>query len=269
MDCKRALEEAGGDFERAVDALRAQGAAKAAKRAGKEASEGAIGSHVGDDGRIGALVEVNCETDFVARNEEFQALATELAAHAAAHGPAERGEGEELSGQPFGPQGQTVDQVVTEASAKTGEKIVLRRYVRFETDGGRTLGSYVHMTGKIGVLVDVAGTGEAVDVLARDLAMHVAASAPMAVRADEVPSDVVERERAVYLEQVKAEGKPESIWDRIVDGKLKKFFKESTLLEQPFVKDPERSVGDLLAEVSDASGQAVTIRRFARFELGE
>ncbi len=268
MDCKKALEETGGDFDKAVDALRARGAAKAAKRAGKEASEGAIGGHTTEDGRIAGMVEVNCETDFVARNEEFQALAAGLAEHVAEAAPSDAGSGEELLGQPYAGDGKSVGEVVTQASSKTGEKIVVRRYVRYETDDG-TLGSYVHMNGKIGVLVEVAGTGTAVEVLARDLAMHVAASAPLAVDRAGVPEDVVEKERSVYLEQARAEGKPEHIRDRIVEGKLNKFYTETALLEQPFVKDTDKSVGELLSEVGATAGQEVAVRRFARFALGE
>lgn len=256
MDCKKALQETGGDLEAAIDLLRSKGAAKAAKRAGKEASEGAIGNHLGDG--VGALVEVNCETDFVARTDDFQALAQALAEHVAAHAETTDGaaDGESLMEQPFKGGDQTVDQHVTQVSAKTGEKIVVRRYARFETDG--VLGSYVHMTGKIGVLVELSGDDEE---LARDVAMHVAAASPLAVTRESVSSDVVERERAVYLEQVRQEGKPEHIQEKIVEGKLGKFFKETTLLEQPFVKDTDRTVGDLVGD-----GE---VRRFVRFELGE
>jgi elongation factor Ts len=178
LDCKKALEETNGDYEKAVDVLRAKGAAKAAKRADKQASEGAVGSYIHMGGRIGVLVEINCETDFVARTDDFQQLV-------------------------------------------------------------------------------------------KDVAMHIAASRPIAVTPDQVPEAVVERERAIYLEQVKNEGKPENIRDRIVDGKLKKFFQESTLLEQPFVKDPDKTVGELLTEMSGKTGEKLEVRRFARFELGE
>jgi elongation factor Ts len=256
MDCKKALQETDGDVEAAIDLLRSKGAAKAAKRAGKEASEGVIGSYLGDG--VGALVEVNCETDFVARTDDFQALATQLAEHAANHstetdGPAE---GERLLEQAYQGGDRTVEQVVTGVSAKTGEKIVVRRFARYQTDG--ILGEYVHMTGKIGVLVELEGASAEV---ARDVAMHVAASNPLAVRPDELPEDVVARERAVFEEQVRQEGKPEHIQERIVEGKLGKFYKENALEEQPFVKDPDQTVGEM---VGDA-----TIRRFVRYELGE
>lgn len=256
MDCKKALQETNGDLEAAIDLLRSKGAAKAAKRAGKEASEGAIGSHV--DGGVGALIEVNCETDFVARTDDFQDLAGRLAEHVAKHAGELDGSqsGEALLEQPFMGGDRSVDQVVTQVSAKTGEKIVVRRFARYETDG--TLGAYVHMTGKIGVLVELGGGAEE---LARDVAMHVAATNPLGVTRDAVPEDVVTRERGVFEEQVRQEGKPENIQARIVEGKLGKFFKENALVEQPFVKDPDRTVGEL---VGDA-----TVRRFVRYELGE
>ena len=178
MECKAALGEAGGDMERAIDILRAKGAAKAAKRAERETKEGAIGSYIHMGGRIGVLVEVGCETDFVARNDEFQKLV-------------------------------------------------------------------------------------------RDIAMHIAAAAPVAVRREDFPADLVERERAVYLEQTRESGKPEAIWNKIVDGKLEKFFAEGALLEQPFVKNPDVTVGQLVTDVSAKTGEKMEVRRFARFALGE
>jgi elongation factor Ts len=256
MDCKKALQETGGDMEAAIDLLRSKGAAKAAKRAGKEASEGVVTSYV-EDG-VGALVAVNCETDFVARNDEFQELAHELAEHVAKHGTADGAQpGESLLEEPLLGGDRTVGQAVTQTSAKTGEKIVVRGYTRFQTNG--VLGTYVHMTGKIGVLVELdAGADEE---LARDVAMHVAATRPLAVTPEELPADVVERERAVYQEQVRQEGKPEHIQDRIVEGKLGKFYKENALVEQPFVKDPDTTVGALVGDTK--------VRRFVRYELGE
>jgi elongation factor Ts len=258
MDCKKALQETEGDMEAAIDLLRSKGAAKAAKRAGKEATEGVVASYVDEDTGVGALVEVNCETDFVARNDEFQALAQDLAEHVARHEDADgEGAGEDLDAHAFQGGERTVEQVVTQTSAKTGEKVVFRNWARYDADG--VLGAYVHMGGKIGVLVELdAGASEE---LARDVAMHIAASRPLAVTAEDLPEAVVEREREVYLKQVQEEGKPEHIQDRIVEGKLGKFFKENALLEQPFVKDPDVTVGALVADTK--------IRRFARYELGE
>jgi elongation factor Ts len=178
MECKGALSEAGGDMERAIDILRAKGAAKAAKRADRETKEGAIGSYIHMGGKIGVLVEIGCETDFVARNDEFQKLV-------------------------------------------------------------------------------------------RDVAMHIAAASPVAVRREDFAAELVERERGVYREQMKESGKPEHIWDKIIDGKIEKFYAEQALLEQPFVKDPDVTVGELITRASAKTGEKVEVRRFARFALGE
>ena len=259
MDCKKALEETGGDMEAAIDLLRSRGTAKAAKRAGKEATEGAVGLHLDRASGAGALVELACETDFVARTEDFQGLASQLAAHVASQGELDGvGEGETLASQKFGDGGRTVAEEVTAVSAKTGENVVIRRWARFGGKDGAVAG-YVHLTGKIGVLVELAGASD--EDRARDVAMHVAATRPLAVSAEEIPAEVVERERSVYLEQVRNEGKPENIQAKIVEGKIKKFYKENTLLEQPFVKDPDTTVKAMLGDA--------TVRRFARFELGE
>lgn len=178
MECKSALQEANGNIEAAIDILRARGTAKAAKRAARDASDGAIGSYIHMGGRIGVLVEVNCETDFVAKTDQFQQLI-------------------------------------------------------------------------------------------RDIAMHIAASNPTAVNREDLPAEDVERERAVYREQMKESGKPEQIWDKIVDGKLEKYFAESTLLEQPFVKNPDQTVGQMITEVSTKTGEKIEVRRFARYALGD
>jgi elongation factor Ts len=178
MECKGALTESGGDMEAAIDILRARGAAKAAKRAEREAREGAIGSYIHMGGKIGVLVEINCETDFVARNDAFQQLV-------------------------------------------------------------------------------------------RDIAMHVAAANPVAIRREDFPAEMVERERAVYREQVRESGKPEHIWDKIVDGKIDKFYADQALLEQPYVKNPDQTVGQLITEVSSKTGEKIEVRRFTRYGLGE
>lgn len=177
LECKKALEESDGNLETAIDILRAKGAAKAAKRAGREAAEGSVGSYVHMGGKIGVLIEVNCETDFVARTDDFQGLT-------------------------------------------------------------------------------------------KDLAMHIAAANPLAVTAEEIPADIVERERGVFREQLKNEGKPEQMWDKIVDGKIKKFYKDNALLDQPFVKNPDMTVGELVTQTSSKTGEKIVVRRFVRYELG-
>jgi elongation factor Ts len=258
LDCKKALEETGGDMEAAIDLLRSKGAAKAAKRAGRAATEGTLASHV--ENGVGALVELNCETDFVARTDDFRALARQLAEHVAEHSTDLDGAagGEAVLDQPLMSDGPSLGDVVTDVAAKTGERIVVHRVARFQAESGR-VGSYIHMTGKIGVLVELGGAAD--EGLARDVAMHVAAARPLAVSGAEIPPEVVERERAVYLEQVRQEGKPENIQAKIVEGKLQRFYKEQALLDQPFVKDPDRTIGQLVGEVG--------VRRFVRFELGE
>lgn len=260
MECKKALEETNGDMEAAIDLLRSRGAAKAAKRAGREATEGAIASHVDADGRVGVLVELNCETDFVARTDDFVALARELAEHVARYETGLDGatRGDAVMATSFMGGDTSVQDVITSVSARTGERIAIRRVARYGSGDGQ-LGSYIHMTGKIGVLVELGdGAGEGV---ARDVAMHVAAARPLAVTSGEIPPDVVDRERAVYEEQVKQEGKPADIQAKIVEGKLKRFYKEQALVDQPFVRDPDRTVGQLVG--------AATVRRFVRFELGD
>lgn len=258
LDCKKALEETNGDMEAAIDLLRSKGAAKAAKRAGREATEGTVASYT-DDG-VGALVELNCETDFVARTDDFRALARQLAEHVAKHATDLDGVGggEAVLDQPLMSDGPSLQDVVTEVAARTGERLVVHRVARFQTEGGQ-VGSYIHMTGRIGVLVELGGVGA--EGLARDVAMHIAAARPLAVSGSDLPPDVVERERAVYMEQVRQEGKPEQIREKIVEGKLQKFYKEQSLVDQPFVKDPDRTVGELVGEVG--------VRRFVRYELGD
>lgn len=262
MDCKRALEEAGGDEERAIDLLRQRGAAKAAKRAGREASEGLV--HVETDGNEAVMVEVLTETDFVARSEPFEAFARRAAE---AVQQADLPEGEVVSG------GALLERVedglgaeLTALRAKVGENVQLSRAVRYQPAEDAVLGSYVHFGNRIGVLVELTGGADrgASQALARELAMHVAATNPTGVDPDDIPDEVKERERAVLTEQAKDEGKPPEIAEKIVQGRMRKFFEENALLWQPFVKDPDRKVQDLLSE---APGE-VSVRRFVRFEVG-
>lgn len=264
-DCKKALEEAGGDLAKAAELLRAKGIAKAEKRAGRVASQGLVGIEVLPGAAGAAMVELNSETDFVARNDEFKALLRSLVADAARQAPlgvAElAGEGGYLA-QPFG--GATVGETVKAASGKTGEAIALRRVARFAPAGG-VVGSYLHHNEQVGVLVELAGaTGDEAVALARDIALHVASADPIAVSPADIAADVLERERRIAEEQVAAEGKPENIRAKIVEGKLRKFAQERALLEQPFVKDESRTVGQMVAALKGAS-----VVRFARFKVGE
>jgi elongation factor Ts len=276
MDCKKALEETGGDVEKAIEYLRKKGIAKAEKRADRAASEGAIVALVSDDAKTAALVEVNSETDFVARNEEFQALAkavgSQLFGDASFDGIVTVAQEGELMKQPWHKDaGKTVADVVKEASGKTGENVVVRRYARFTSDG--VIGSYVHHNGRVAVIVDVAGgTGDAVKALARSVAEHIAAGVPkvpLGVNREEIKSDIIDRERRIYEEQARTAGKPEAMIGKIVDGQINRFYAENTLLDQPWVRDDSKTIRQLVTDASKESGSTLTVRRFARFQMGE
>ena len=267
MDCKAALSAAAGDMEKAIDHLRTKGLAAAAKKAGRIASEGLVYAHL--ERNAGTLVEVNCETDFVAKTGEFAGLAKEIAELVNVKSPTDV---EEALLLPAG--GGTLGEKLTGKVAKIGEKISFRRFARFELPGGSPglVSSYIHAGGKIGVLVELsgveAGVPDAVQI-AKDLAMQVAAANPTYVGRKDVPADVVEHEKSIYRDQARASGKPEKILDKIADGKLEKYFADFCLLEQPFIKDPDRKVGQLLAEAGKAAGTVIAVRRFARFQVGE
>ena len=263
MDCKKALLEAGGDEEQAIDLLRQWGAAKAAKRAERETTEGLV-EILSRDGAT-AMVAVSTETDFVARNEEFQDFARRLA-EAVIEADLPDGEvmtGEDLLGRPEFKEfaGEVVD-----LRSKIGENIQVHRAVRLAAGDTGALATYLHFGGKIGVAVELEGaTDEAVEDLARDVAMHVAAARPAGVRPEDIPADVQARERAVLTEQTRAEGKPEQIVEKIVDGRMRKFFEQNSLVMQAFVKDPDTTISDLLK----SHDENLTVRRFVRFEIGE
>ncbi len=266
MDCKRALADAGGDLKKAVGLLRERGLAKAGKREGRATSEGAIAIHLGE-GR-GGMVEVGCETDFVARTGPFVELVDSLAR--------EVSEGEAVTGVDAllaaSIDGEKVADRITAAIAKLGENVVVKRVARLAVDGSGVVGGYLHAGGKLGVLValDTPGAASDVEPLAKDLAMHVAAAdpTPIAVDRDDVPPDVLEAERGIYRKQAEQSGKPEKVVEKIVEGRLRKFTAEICLLQQPFVKDPDRSVGELIKEVAGRSGVEVRVAAFERFRLG-
>lgn len=252
MDCKKALKETDGDQKRAIDYLREHGIAKAEKKAGRIASEGAVGAYVAENGKVASLVEVNCETDFVSATDKFHDLVNRIAKHVAATDPKDL---DALNASEM--DGKKVSDVITEAVASIGEKISLRRFARYETTDGR-IASYIHMGGKIGVLVELSGGTEQ---LGKDIAMQIAASAPTAVDRSGVKAEDLEHEKEVLRKQALEEGKPEKIVDRMVEGRINKFYKEVCLLEQPFVKDPEQAVKAVLGDVE--------ARRFVRYQLGE
>ena len=270
-DCKKALEETGNDVEKAIDLLRAKGMARAQKRADRAASEGQVVTWMSPDKTIGVMIELNSETDFVARNEEFVAIARLVAAHIALdttlEGVADVGaEHALLDKQWTHDKSLTLGQVVKAVAAKTGENVTLRRVARFTTTG--TIGSYLHHNGKVAVLVEVGGVkGDGGATLGYSVAEHIAAGVPsvaIGVRKEEVPAELVAREKAIFVAQAKESGKPEAIIEKMVAGRVDKYFKEITLLEQPWVRDDGKSIGQLVKETPGAD-----IRRFARFQIGE
>jgi elongation factor Ts len=253
MECKNALTEAKGDIEAAQEILRTRGQAKADKKAGRVAAEGRIELALGTGDQSGVVIEINCETDFVARDSNFLAFSAEAARLALAHSPPEISALMQLTAA----GGSSLENVRKELVSKIGENVTIRRFERI--DAGGTLGSYLHGT-RIGVIVDVAGGDE---TLRRDLAMHIAATSPRWIDAGDVPEEILQRERRILSEQAAQEGKPPEIVARMVEGRLKKFLNEVTLLGQPFVKDPDTSIGNLL------KASKATVRRFARLQVGE
>ncbi|HZX37164.1 MAG TPA: translation elongation factor Ts [Streptomyces sp.] len=260
MDCKKALDEAEGNVDKAVEALRIKGQKGVAKREGRSAENGAVVSLIADDNTSGVLVELKCETDFVAKGDKFQAVANALAAHVAATSPADI---EALLASEIEP-GKTVQAYVDEANANLGEKIVLDRFAQFT---GGYVAAYMHRTmpdlpPQIGVLVELdKGTDEAAAV-AKGVAQHIAAFAPKYLSREDVPADVVEAERRVAEETTRQEGKPEAALPKIVEGRLNGFFKDATLLGQPYALDNKKSVQKVLDEAG------VTLKRFARIKVG-
>lgn len=273
MDCKKALEEAAGDMEKAVDVLRTKGVAKAGKRADRAASEGQIVTWVAPDGSAAAMIEINSETDFVGRNDEFVALAKQMADQVAqdkAVGAVVKvgADGAYLATPWHADGARAVGDVVKAASAKTGENVVLKQIARFEAKGG-VVGHYLHFNGKVGVLVELAGiSGAAGQALANTIAEHVAAGVPaVAIAVDRagVDADVVARERAIFVDQAIASGKPPAIAEKMVGGRINKFFGEMVLTEQPWVRDDSKTIGQLLKD----AGAGASVVRFARFKMGE
>jgi elongation factor Ts len=258
MECKRCLQEADGDMDKAVRLLREKGVATAAKKATRTANQGLIASKLADDANTGAIIEINCETDFVARNPDFVKFVDELAAKA---------------NEADGVLADIVKTEVVQKITEIGENVVVKRNDRFTLEGTGVIGSYIHMGGKVGVLVEMnCEKAETVssDIFAdavKDVTLHIAASSPKYLTSDEVDAEELKSEREIFAKQV--EGKPENIIDKIVDGKVKKYFSEICLVEQPFVKEPKQSVTEFLAEKSKAVDDSITIKRFVRYQLGE
>jgi elongation factor Ts len=269
MDCKNALNETGGNMEAAIDWLRTKGLAKAAKKAGRVAAEGLIG--VSGEGKSAAIVEVNSETDFVARNKQFQDLVSGVAKAAAAT----EGDRDAVGAAKFPGAAKSVDDEIKEAVATIGEHITLRRAEKLEVEDG-VVASYIHGAvgpglGRIGVLVGLKSTGDKTKLMAigKQVAMHIAAASPLAVRPEEIDPALLERERAVYREQAKESGKPEPIIEKMVEGRVRKYYEEVVLLSQGFVVNPELKVGDAIKAAGKDAGGDITVTKFIVYRLGE
>ena len=269
MDCKKALTEVGGDQDKAVEYLRKQGLASAGKKAGRIAAEGAVVAEVSSDSKSGALLELNCETDFVGKTEDFQNLAKSLTELVRDQNPKDLSTFLALT---FGTG--TVENLVQASIAKIGEKITPRRFVRYEVNKG-VVHSYIHGGGSIGVLLALEVSNESIvssdkfKELFADLAMHIAAAAPTYLKREEVPSSETDKEIDIYKEQLRKEGKPEEMLEKISQGKLNKYYQEVCLLEQPFVKETKVKIKQLLQNVGKELGADISIPSFSRFVLGE
>ena len=254
MDCKKVLTETDGDLEKAAELLRERGIAKAAKKSGRIAAEGLVEAYVSEDGKVGAVVEVNAETDFVAKNEEFKKFVMDVAKQVVENKPKTV---EDLLAEPsIAEGGKTVNEVLIEKIATIGENMSIRRFARFETDG--LIEKYIHGDGKIAVLVNMKNGNKE---LAKDICMQIAAARPEYVSREEVPADRLEKEKEILKQQTINEGKPEAIAEKIVMGRINKFYEEICLVDQEFVKDPSVKVSQILKDA--------TVVEFARFEKGE
>jgi elongation factor Ts len=253
MDCKKALSEASGDMAKAEEILRVKFGNKATKAAGRIAAEGVVGIYISPDAKLGAMIEVNCETDFVAKNDDFLAFTKSLAEMVAKNNPADVAA---LSAMDMG--GKSVEEVRTQLVGKIGENMSLRRFVRTSAQG--RLASYVHGGSRIGVIVDVVGGDEQ---LAKDVAMHIAASKPVSLSKENVPADLIEKERSVAAQKAAESGKPADIVAKMVEGAVAKYLKEITLLGQPFVKDDKQTIEQLL------KSKGASVAGFTLYVVGE
>jgi elongation factor Ts len=266
MDCKKALSESGGDFTKAEEWLRKKGISKAASKGARVAAEGLVGLELSNNGKLGVVVELNSETDFVARNDEFVKLLAGLVAHIGRHAPTSL---DNLHEQAW-TDGKKVKEIVTEKVATIGENISVRRFERIAADGAGTVGSYLHANNRIAALVHVSGADHAEAAsLAKELAMQVAAVNPKYVSRDQVPADLLEKEKEIYREELRNAKKPEAIWDKILTGKLEKFYEGVCLVDQIWIKDDKKKIKDVIAAASKAAGAELKISKVVRFEVGE
>jgi elongation factor Ts len=268
MDCKKALEESGGDVEKAIDILRKKGLATLAKRAERETKEGLVVGGTGKDGRTAAMATLCCETDFVTKSDDFAAAAKTLGEFALAC-PADEG-AENVLGTSIG--GKKFSDIVSDLASKTGEKIQVGDFAKYKLDRPGLISTYIHFNGKVGTMVEIetgdekTAGAEAIKQTAADIAMHITATKPLALDKSGVDSGTIEREKAIFAEQIK--NKPANIIDKIVEGKMKKFFAENCLIEQQFVKDDSKTVAQVLDEAAKKAGGSAKIKRFVRFEVG-
>jgi elongation factor Ts len=270
MECKKALTETNGDLDAAVTYLRERGMMKAAAKADREASEGIIAARLSGDGKTGILIEVNCETDFVSRNDNYVAFVGEIADTLAASSAKTL---EEALAVKIGDI--SVEDFVKAKTLELGENMRLRKFERFDLQDGGAIAQYIHMGGKVGVLLEVSATNgdtaskEEFRNLVKDITLHIASMAPKGLSRDEITADIVEAEKNVYRAQLAAEGKPEAMIEKIVEGKIGKFFSEAVLLEQAFVKDADTTIKKLVETKGKEVGDTLVVKRFVRFGLGE
>jgi len=289
MECKRALQATNGDIQAAIDYLRKQGIASAGKKESRATKQGWISSFIGENGKLGVLVEVNCESDFVARTEDFQRLSADIAAHIAETKPkyvrvedvtqAERAhfkEREALYEQKFvGDQNTTVGDLIRTKIAKLGENITVSRFSLYQTNSNGVIGSYVHTGNQIGVLIEVHANSQELTekdefkTLVRDVAMQIAAASPQYLSKENVPEQVLEKERSIQRERALGEGKPAKMVDKIAEGRMSKFYEEFCLLEQPFIRENTISVAELIRTVSGKLGGSIRVAQFVRLKVGD
>ncbi len=268
MECKKALVEADGDMDKAVDILRTHGLAAVAKKAGRATNEGTVMVIANDDHSVAAMAELNCETDFVGTNEVFRAYATQIAQAVLDDAPADIEALKQIS-----VDGQTIEEILADAIHKLGENMQISRIVRMEADGGY-ISTYSHMNGKIGILVKFAfnnpatASDEKFITFSKDIAMQIAAMNPVSISREDVPEDIRVHEMEIYKAQAAESGKPENIQEKIATGRMEKYYKENCLLEEDFVKDGDKTVGGLMKEVSKACSDEISIVAFERYALG-
>jgi elongation factor Ts len=268
MECKKALSETNGDIEKAIETLRERGLAAAAKKAGRVAAEGLVETFVSEDKKSGAIVEVNCETDFVAANEEFASLSKNLAKQASI--TTSKTVEEFIEEKYIADDNLTIKETLTALIARLGENMAVRRFQRFSIDKG-VIHSYIHGGGRIGVLVEVACEKESDVVLnvAKDIAMQAAAANPLFLNRDQVDNETLSKEREIYKVQAMNEGKPEKIAEKMVEGRIQKYYKENCLLEQVWIRNGDYTITKYIQEKSKEVGAPITVTRFVRFEKGE